>query len=181
MRFTCRPRILGAALAILLTPGLLPAQDVIGPAWEVRVVERVDAVYGVIREVVRDPSPAEILRVQIELARHGHDPGVRSGALDRPTRRALAAFQAARGLVICSCLSYETVVVLGIAPVVVAREGDPRRAAYGAVFIDPWGSSWSRYGYGSSVYYGHLPGGVRIGHDPYGRRVEHRPHPPARP
>lgn len=182
MRSPCRPRLLGLAVAALLTPGALQAQDVIGPAFEVRVVERGDPIYGVVRQVVDDPSPSEVLRVQIELARNGHDPGVRNGVLDRPTRRALAAFQAERGLVVCSCLSYETVVALGIAPVVVAREDASRRRA-SVVYVESW-PRWSHSrlrGHGSAVFVGHVPDGIHVGHEPVGRGVDRRPQrPPGR-
>lgn len=95
------------------------AQDVIAPAGEIRVVEFASRITGRLeREVVSPMWPSELLRVQVELAAAGFDPRVRSGALDRPTRRALRRFQIDRALQICGCLTYETIVALAIRPVV---------------------------------------------------------------
>lgn len=91
------------------------AQDAIRPASQIRVVQSFDRRTGrTVRDVVANPSPAEVLRVQVELGRSGYDPGLRSGVVDEPTRRALRRFQIARGLTICGCLTYETIVALGI-------------------------------------------------------------------
>ena len=107
----------GIALAFLATPEIAPAQDVIEPASSVRVVEARSRVSGqLVRQVVEDLEPAEVLRVQVELGRAGFDPKFRNGVVNTSTRRALRRFQIARGLRICSCVSYETVVALGIRP-----------------------------------------------------------------
>lgn len=161
------------------------AQTGTGPAEAIRVMEQVDPATGrAARIVVEDLAPAEILRLQIQLARAGFDPRSRSQRLDDPTRRSLARFQAARGLEVCGCVTYETVVALGIVPFVVARFETPHSApgAYSTY------SSWSyretvvpyviyrsgRYT-GPAVVVGHGPG-VFVGHEPavgagrYGRR-----------
>ncbi|CAN5336163.1 hypothetical protein BH18GEM1_BH18GEM1_19840 [soil metagenome] len=117
-------RSLGPAVALALValgaPSTAPAQDRIDPAPAVRVVQYRDGATGeTARWVTENPTPAEILRIQVELARAGYDPRVRSGALDGATRQALSGFQTARGIVICGCLTYETIVALGIRPQVV--------------------------------------------------------------
>lgn len=156
--------LLLAALAAA-APGVRAQDAVIRPAAEIRVVEVSSPGGGFRRDVVDALAPAEILRLQVELARAGHDPGSRSGELDGSTRQALTGFQAARRLVVCACPSYETVVALGIPPVVVARS---TRAAYvggpGPVVT---------YGRSGGVYVGHVPAGVYVGHAP--PRAGHRP------
>jgi len=105
------------------------AQDAIRPANQIRVVQALDRRTGrTVRDVVANPSPAEVLRVQVELGRSGYDPGVRSGVVDEPTRRALRRFQIDRGLTICGCLTYETIVSLGIRSRVVGH-GDGELAS----------------------------------------------------
>jgi peptidoglycan hydrolase-like protein with peptidoglycan-binding domain len=71
--------------------------------------------------------PAEVLRLQVALARAGFDPGVRSGILDAETETSLRQFQLARGLEACGCPSYETVLALGV-PVQVVGSAQIRRA-----------------------------------------------------
>lgn len=119
-------------VALTVTPS--GAQDRIDPAAAIRVVETDNPVTGELaRSVVPDATPAEILRVQVELAKIGHDPGVRSGQLDGPTRRALVNFQTARGLMVCGCLTYETIIALGIRPQVVATVDVASRSPYTVV------------------------------------------------
>lgn len=109
-----------ACAAILAHASEARGQDAIRPAETIRVVESRGVSGSVAREVVGDLLPAEVLLVQVALARAGFDPGVRSGVVDGATRSALRSFQARRGLVlICGCVSYETVVALGIRPRVV--------------------------------------------------------------
>lgn len=122
-----------AGTLIVATSGPARAQNRIDPAPTIRVVESAYA-GDVARWVVEDPTPAEVLRVQVELARAGFDPGIRSGVLDGPTRAALSRFQTARGIVICGCLTYDTVVALGIRPQIVAfvqAEVEPDQVLYG--------------------------------------------------
>ncbi len=105
------------ALLSLAVPAPAPAQDTIEPASSVRVVEARNRVSGqVVRQVVENLEPAEVLRVQVELGRAGFDPRFRNGVVNTSMRRALRRFQVARGLRICSCVSYETVIALGIRP-----------------------------------------------------------------
>jgi hypothetical protein len=107
----------GVVLMSLTVPDAAPAQDAIEPASSVRVVEARSRFSGqLVRQVVEDLEPAEILRVQVELGRAGFDPKFRNGIVNTATRRALRRFQIARGLRICSCVSYETVIALGIRP-----------------------------------------------------------------
>lgn len=107
-------------LSLLAGAAAARAQDAIEPAEAIRVVELVSRTTGRLERDVASPAwPSEILRVQVELAAVGFDPRVRTGALDRSTRRSLRRFQIARGLRICGCLTYETIVALAIHPVVV--------------------------------------------------------------
>lgn len=107
----------GVVLMSLTVPDAAPAQDAIEPASSVRVVEARSRFSGqLVRQVVEDLEPAEILRVQVELGRAGFDPKFRNGIVNTATRRELRRFQIARGLRICSCVSYETVIALGIRP-----------------------------------------------------------------
>lgn len=101
---------------------LRPEPRTAGPTADgaIRVVERFDPAAGTrTREVVARPSPAEILRVQRALQREGHPVAGARGELDAATRQALRRFQRERGLEPCGCVSYETVLALGLSPVVV--------------------------------------------------------------
>ncbi|MEJ2152546.1 MAG: hypothetical protein P8Y29_06280, partial [Gemmatimonadota bacterium] len=112
---------LGVVLMSLTVPAMAPAQDVIEPASSVRVIETRSRFSGrLVRQVVDILEPAEVLRVQVELGRAGFDPKFRNGVINTSTRRALRRFQIARGLGICSCVSYETVIALGIRPQLLA-------------------------------------------------------------
>ncbi|MFN2383293.1 MAG: peptidoglycan-binding domain-containing protein [Gemmatimonadota bacterium] len=118
--------VLVAGVALGAMAPAATAQDRIEPAATIRVVEVLDPQTGrMAREVIGSLSPAEVLRLQVELAGAGFDPGVRTGALDRATRDALATLQAARGLEICGCPTYETVIALGVLPQVVEASADP--------------------------------------------------------
>jgi hypothetical protein len=115
----------------LAVPVTAVAQDRIGAAPTIRVVERIETgSRRVTRFVVEDLTPAEILRLQVELDRAGYDPRSRTGILDERTRRELTRFQSARGLEICGCVTYETIVALGITPDVVARVEGGSEAAW---------------------------------------------------
>ncbi len=133
---TIRALLLGALVSWVALPGSdARAQNVaIEPAETIRVVERADRwSREVRREVVEELLPAEVLAIQVELAEAGFDPGVRNGLLGPATRSALRSFQVDRGLSTCGCVSYETVVALGIVPDVVgsgsayARRGHDQR------------------------------------------------------
>ncbi len=119
MRTMKAPCALGFGVVVmsLTMPAVAPAQDAIEPASSVRVVETRSRFSGqLVRQVVEDLEPAEVLRVQVELGRAGFDPKFRNGIVNTSTRRELRRFQIARGLRICSCVSYETVIALGIRP-----------------------------------------------------------------
>lgn len=96
-------------------PGQVGAQE------PVRVVETVNAATGERhRYVVRDLREAEIRSVQAALRTEGYVGIGWTGRLDDGTLAGLRRFQRERGLVECGCVSYETVVGLGLRPVVVA-------------------------------------------------------------
>ena len=117
------------ALALTLLASLALAQDRIGPAQAIRVVELVDVSGTRLERTVLEPmTPAEVLRLQVALGRAGFDPGVRSGIVDAETATALQQFQLARGLEACGCPSYETILALGVRVDVVGR-AEIRRAA----------------------------------------------------
>lgn len=112
--------LLVLALGLLAAP--VHAQDRIGPARSIRVVELVDASGTRLERTVLEPmTPAEVLRLQVALAKAGFDPGVRTGVVDAATETALRQFQLARGLEACGCPSYETILALGVAVDVVGR------------------------------------------------------------
>jgi peptidoglycan hydrolase-like protein with peptidoglycan-binding domain len=117
------------ALTLILLASPAPAQDRIGPARAIRVVELVDASGTRLERTVLEPmTPAEVLRLQVALGRSGFDPGVRSGVVDAETEIALRQFQLARDLEVCGCPSYETILALGV-PVDVVGRAEIRRAA----------------------------------------------------
>ena len=133
MRLVAMGRFAAPQTAIALTLTLLaspaPAQDRIGPAQAIRVVELVDVSGARLERTVLEPmTPAEVLRLQVALGRAGIDPGVRSGVVDTETATALRQFQLARGLEACGCPSYETILALGV-PVDVVGRAEIRRAA----------------------------------------------------
>lgn len=118
---------LGAGLLLLF--GSASAQDRIGPASSLRVIELVDGSGTRLERTILEPMlPAEVLRLQVALARAGFDPGVRTGILDTETETSLRQFQLARGLEVCGCPSYETVLALGV-PVQVVGRAEIRKAS----------------------------------------------------
>ncbi|MDP2582488.1 MAG: hypothetical protein Q8W47_00280 [Candidatus Palauibacterales bacterium] len=122
-------RILAAAagLALAWTGGAGAQEAVAAPGAgaaaapaSIPVVERFDPATGRrARRTVAHLTASEALSLQRALARAGHDPGVRSGALDPATRSALSALERDRGLAACGCPSYAAVVALGLQPRVV--------------------------------------------------------------
>lgn len=174
----------------LLVPGVLLAQPAVAPATSVRVIEIVDPGTGVRgRQVAEDLTAPEISRIQHALASAGFDPGRATGQMTSTTRLTLGSFQASRGLVRCDCVSYETLVALGIRPVVVATIRAPLQRGYGSevvVFV-PQHRGWGiGFGHQPAVVVGHGPS-VFVGHDPargageFGRRPhipDRRPHVP---
>ncbi len=175
MHRTSVARLAACPAAVILTLSLLAspasAQDRIGPAQAIRVVELVDASGTRLERTVLEPmTPAEVLRLQVALGRSGFDPGVRSGIVDAETATALRQFQLARGLEACGCPSYETILALGV-PVDVVGRAEIRRAA------------GVRTASGEPVYVldsGFLPLGFVPGfflHDDFFRKRRHHHHP----
>ena len=116
----------------------------------IRVVETVDPVSGArYRQAVYDLTRAEIKAVQRALREDGYLGVGWTGQLDHGTVKALNVLQLERGLYQCGCVSYETIVALGLKPdvqVTTVAVGGTSAAAYGA--DDPY-----RSGYQSGIYY----------------------------
>jgi len=121
----------------------------------VRVVEAVSEATGDRqRYVVRDLDEAEIKAVQAALRGEGYIGIGWTGRLDDGTVEGLRRLQRERGLVECGCISYETIVALGLRPDVVATfPADPASTAAGG-YVSGYGSSVS-----SGIYY---PVGIPI-------------------
>jgi hypothetical protein len=175
-----------------IAPAALRSQPAVAPATSVRVIEIVDPETGERgRHVAEDLTAPEISRVQRALASAGFDPGRATGLLNSTTRLALGRFQASRGLLRCECVSYETLVALGIRPVVVAAISAPLHRGYGSevvVFVPQHRGRGIAFGHQPAVVVGHGPS-VFVGHDPargageLGRRPhirDRRPHVPDR-
>jgi len=82
-----------------------------------RVIEVYDPATGDrVRRVAEDLTPSEISAVQRALGSQGYRVSTATGTLNPETRNALTEFQSERGLVICGCISYETVLALGLKP-----------------------------------------------------------------
>ena len=117
---------------------------------DVRVVETVDPVSGArYRQAVYDLTKNEIKAVQRALREDGYHGVGWTGQLDHGTIKALNELQAERGLYQCGCVSYETIVALGLKPdvqVTTVAVGGTSAAAYGA-------DDRYRSGYSSGVYY----------------------------
>lgn len=175
--------VLGVTL-VAGTPILARAQPAVAPATAVRVIEVVDPRSGSsVRQVADDLTPAEIARVQRALAAAGFVSGRATGTLNPATRLALGRFQAARGLHRCECVSYETVVALGIRPVVVAAVRAPIQRGYGSDVVVVVPHHRVGVGHRSAVVVGHGPS-VFVGHDPArgaGRTRARRPADPRPP
>jgi hypothetical protein len=146
-------RILSAAVLTLAAAEALPTTAVAQDA--VRVVEAVSEATGDRqRFVVRDLDQAEIKAVQAALRGEGYIGIGWTGRLDDGTIDGLNRFQRERGLVECGCISYETIVALGLRPEVVATfAADPASAAAGG-YVSGYGSS-----IGSGIFY---PVGIPI-------------------
>ena len=114
------PRVLGFFLSALVVqlPLGLTAQQPSDPG--IRVIAHFDPDTDERTFAVLEPvTGREILAVQEALSRVGVDPGLRDGKLGPSTRSALERFQRDRGLRVCGCLTYETVLTLGLRPMVV--------------------------------------------------------------
>lgn len=148
-----RFRFSTAGCFAILVAAVLPAPA--GAQEAVRVVEAVSEATGNRqRYVVRDLDEAEIRAVQAALRDEGYIGIGWTGRLDDGTVEGLGRLQRERGLVECGCISYETIVALGLRPEVVATfPADPAPGAGGG-YISGYGSSVS-----SGIYY---PVGIPI-------------------
>jgi hypothetical protein len=163
--YILRPLAIGLALTAAMPIGGR-SQPAVAPTTAIRVIEIVDPASGLsARQVADDLTPAEIARVQRALAAAGFVTGRATGTLNPATRVALGRFQAARGLSRCECVSYETIVALGIRPLVVAAIYAPVQRGYasGAVVVLP--GRGVEFGHRSPVVVGHGPS-VFVGHEP---------------
>ena len=176
-----------AAGMLVGMPAAAMAQPAVAPSATIRVIELVDPSTGQRqREVAQDLTGPEISRVQRALASAGFDPGRATGILNSTTVVALDRFQSSRSLVRCGCVSYETILALGIRPEVVAsiRASAPRGYGSQVLVIAPHGRRRVGVGHRPAVIVGHGPS-VFVGHDPargageLGRRPsfpDRRPH-----
>lgn len=86
----------------------------------VRVVSYMARAGGPATHRVVEPLRAtEVLAVQEALATSGHDPGALDGLMGPATRVALRRFQNTAGVAVCGCIDYETIVGLGLRPLVI--------------------------------------------------------------
>ena len=138
-----------AAAAALFAPQPANAQSS-SSSGDVRVVETVDPVSGArYRQAVYDLTKKEIKAVQRALREDGYLGVGWTGRLDHGTVRALNEFQVERGLYECGCVSYETIVALGLKPDVLVTT-----VAVGATSSNAYGSDGRyRSGYQSGIYY----------------------------
>ena len=175
-------------LAVLLacSPAIADAQPAVAPSTTIRVIEILDPATGWrVREVAQDLTQPEISRIQRALASAGFDPGRATGVLNATTLVALDRFQSSRGLIRCGCISYETILALGIRPDIVATLHAPhtRGGAYGSriLVLAPYGRRSVGVGHQPAVIVGHGPS-VFVGHDPARGAGElgRRGHPPDR-
>lgn len=172
-------RLFTVVAVSVVSPGNLFAQPAVAPATSVRVIEIVDPSSGNRgRQVTEDLTAAEISRIQHALASAGFDPGRATGQMSSTTRVALGRFQASRGLIPCECVSYETLVALGIRPLVVATISAPLDRGYGSEIVVLTSRHRGRgigVGHQPAIIVGHGPS-VFVGHDPargageFGRR-----------
>jgi hypothetical protein len=150
-----------AAAAIVLTAAALRAPGPVSAqssrvGGDIRVVETVDPVSGVrYRQAVYDLTRNEIKAVQRALREAGYLGVGWTGRLDHGTVEALRELQENRGLYPCGCVSYETIVALGLEPDVQVMT-----VAGGASSSDAFGPDGPyRAGYGSGLLY---PVGVPV-------------------
>ncbi|MEE9207637.1 MAG: peptidoglycan-binding domain-containing protein [Gemmatimonadota bacterium] len=106
--------------AALSAPSVVPAsQSRSADAGVVRFTEFFEpATESRIRRAADVLTPPEIERVQEALSTRGHLVLAPSGIFDSRTESALTRFQNATGLPVCGCLSYSTVLALGLRPVI---------------------------------------------------------------
>jgi hypothetical protein len=142
-----RGTVLVLAVAALCVPQPVRAQS---SDSGIRVVETVDPVSGTrYRQAVYDLTKKEIKAVQKALRADGYLGVGWTGQLDHGTIRALNELQEERGLYQCGCVSYETIVALGLKPnvqVTTVAVGAAGGSAYGT-------DDRSQWGYRSGAYY----------------------------
>ncbi len=146
-------RLMKTCGLVLCLTAALPTSSAAQDA--VRVVEAVNETTGDRqRYVVRDLSEAEIKAVQTALRGEGYIGIGWTGRLDDGTVEGLGRFQRERGLVECGCISYETIVALGLRPDIVATV---------AVGPAPPAADGNESRYGSSVSSGiYYPVGIPV-------------------
>ena len=138
---------LAAALVVLAAPQTAHAQR--SSDADIRVVETVDPVSGArYRQAVYDLTHKEIKAVQRALREDGYLGVGWTGRLDDGTIKALAELQEERGLYLCGCVSYETVVALGLKPDVLVTT-----VAVGATSGSAYTDDKYRRGYRSGILY----------------------------
>jgi hypothetical protein len=121
-----------------------------GSDGDVRVVESVDPVSGRrYRQTMYDLTKKEIRAVQRALRAAGYLGVGWTGRLDHGTVRALNELQEDRGLYRCGCVSYETVVALGLQPVIEVVTV----SVGGTVSAEDWMPGWTCHTCGSGIYY----------------------------
>jgi len=139
-----------AAAAVLVAPQPATAQSSSSTSADIRVVETVDPISGArYRQAVYDLTKKEIRAVQRALRADGHLGVGWTGRLDHGTVKALNELQVERGLYQCGCVSYETIVALGLKPdvlVTTVAVGGTSSSAYGS-------DDRYRSGYRSGIYY----------------------------
>jgi hypothetical protein len=139
-----------AAFAAAVALSAQPAHAQRSSDGDIRVVETVDPVSGArYRQAVYDLTHKEIKAVQRALREDGHLGVGWTGRLDDGTIKALNELQEERGLYMCGCVSYETIVALGLKPdvlVTTVAVGATSGSAYGT--DDPY-----RGGYRSGILY----------------------------
>jgi len=139
---------LAAVVVVLAAPR--PARAQSSSDGDVRVVETVDPVSGArYRQAVYDLTKREIKAVQRALREDGFLGVGWTGQLDHGTVKALNELQEERGLYQCGCVSYETIVALGLKPdvqITTVAVGGTSGRAYGT--DDPY-----YRGYRSGIYY----------------------------
>jgi peptidoglycan hydrolase-like protein with peptidoglycan-binding domain len=172
------------ATIFAFSPANVRAQSAVAPSTTVRVIEILDPSTGQrVREVSQDLTAGEISRIQRALASAGFDPGRATGALNGTTLVALDRFQSSRSLVRCGCVSYETILALGIHPTVVATIRAPLSRGYGSrvLVLAPHGRRNVGVGHQPAVIVGHGVS-VFVGHDPArgAGELARRPHFPDR-
>jgi hypothetical protein len=135
---------------------------------DIRVVETVDPVSGQrYRQAVYDLTKKEIKAVQRAMREAGYLGVGWTGQLDHGTVKALTELQEERGLYLCGCVSYETIVALGLKPAV-----EVTTVAVGGSSASGYGTDDAySYGYRAGVYYPILIP-IRVPIDPEGTEPE---------